>query len=406
MNILSINKFYYRKGGSETVFFGEKELLERNGHRVIPFSMHDPRNEESDYARYFVRGVDYETTRVWDKLSAAGKIVFSFEARRNISKLLGDHKVDIAHFHIFQHQISPSVFEPLRKRGIPIVLTLHDLKPVCPTYLMYTRGEVCEKCMGGKFYHCMLRKCTMGSTAKSLVNVVEMYFHYAMRYYQNVDRYVAVSRFYRDKMIEAGFPGEQIEYIPNFIDSELFQYSEVNRGYALYFGRLSEEKGLITLLEAAEQCPEVPIVIAGAGPDEDKLKQHAAEKKLANVEFVGFQTGDKLRALLAECSFTVLPSVWYENCPMSVLESLAVGKPVAAARSGGIPELVEDGVDGFCFKPRDAGQLAQIMTELFNNNELREKMGPSARAKIERRFSPKIHTERLQSVYDDLLNRT
>ena len=168
MDILLINKFFWKKGGSETVFFGEKALLEENGHKVIPFSMKDQKNEQSEYSQYFIDSVNYDAGGLKNKLSAAGKIIYSFEARNNMKRLLSDVHVDLAHFHIFQHQISPSVFGPLKSKKIPLVLTLHDLKPICPNYKMYTNGKVCEECKGRKFYNCFRNKCTKGSTLKRI----------------------------------------------------------------------------------------------------------------------------------------------------------------------------------------------------------------------------------------------
>ncbi|MGB5277322.1 MAG: glycosyltransferase family 1 protein, partial [Gammaproteobacteria bacterium] len=184
MNILFINKFYWKKGGSEAVYFAETALLEKHGHTVIPFSMLDEQNEPSEYSRYFVSNINYDNASSLEKLVAASRIIYSFEARKKIKELLNDIKIDIAHFHIFQHQISPSVFGPLKEAGIPVVLSLHDLKPMCPNYQMYTHGHTCEKCKGHKYYHCFLNSCTKGSRAKSLINTVEMYFHHFMGSYR------------------------------------------------------------------------------------------------------------------------------------------------------------------------------------------------------------------------------
>ncbi len=402
MNLLLINKFFWRKGGSEAVYFGEMELLKNHGHQIIPFAMQDERNFPSDYANYFVSNVDYENTGFMGKLTAAARIVFSIEARQRMAHLLRDHKVDVAHFHIFQHQISPSVFGPLRETGVPLVLTLHDLKPICPSYLMYTNGHTCEDCKGRKFYNCVLNSCTKNSRFKSMVNMVEMYFHYFMRYYQNVDRYIAVSEFYRQKMIEFGFSPEQIAHIPNFIDTEKFRYTGRDDGYGLYFGRLSHEKGLDTLLEACTTNRKIPMVIAGTGPAEEELKTKARSLELDHVSFVGYKSGRELIKLLEGASFTILPSECYENCPMSILESLAVGTPVIGSRSGGIPELIEEEQDGLSFETGNPGDLADKMNKLWSGMNLRAEMGKRGAEKIQARYTPDTHYENLSSVYAEL----
>ena len=402
MNLLLINKFFWKKGGSEAVYFSEMDLLKAHGHQVIPFSMQDKRNFTSEYAKYFVSNIDYANAGLKEKLTAAGRIIYSVEAKQKIDCLLQDHKIDIAHFHIFQHQISPSVFGPLRKAGIPLVLTLHDFKPICPNYLMYTNGHICENCKGRKFYNCMLNSCTKNSKFKSMINMVEMYFHYLMGYYKNVARYIAVSEFYRQKMIEFGFPPEQITLIPNFIDTEKFQYIGQDKGYGLYFGRLSDEKGLNTLLKACTNTRDVPILIAGTGPAEEELQKKASTLGLEHVTFIGYKSGQELIDLLAGASFTILPSEWYENCPMSVLESLAVGTPVIGSRSGGIPELIEEEQDGLTFEMGNADDLADKMNRLWRSATQRREMGLNGSKKIASQYTAKIHYNRLMRLYTEL----
>ena len=402
MKILSVNKFYWKKGGSETVFFGEKSLLEQHGHTVVPFAMQHPYNFPSDYAKYFVSESDYEQGGLKNKVKMAINIIYSFEARRKIEKLLDVYQPNIAHFHIFQHQISPSVFTPLKTKNIPLILTLHDLKPICPIYLNYTKNNVCEKCYGQHFYYCTLNKCTKNSYAKSLINTLEMYLHYALGFYQNVDKYIAVSQFYRNKMLDNGFSEQQVVYLPNFIDIKNYPLSFENDGSILYFGRLSEEKGVDTLLRAAKYCPDLNFIIAGTGSHENQLKQEA--ELLSNVKFVGFQSGEALLSLISQSLCTVLPSKWYENCPMSILESLAMGKPVIGSHIGGIPELIDEGKDGFTFEVGNAEDLANKIVALKNYTEQqRKEVALYARNKIEQRFSPEQHYERLIQIYGEVM---
>ena len=403
MNILSINKFFWNKGGSEAVFFGEKALLEEMGHTVVPFSMKSAENLDSEYSRYFVDNVDYTGSGGLGKIKAAMNIIYSFESRSKMSELLKIYSPAIAHFHIFQHQISPSVFGPLRKHKVPLVLTLHDLKPLCPTYKMYTNDKICEACKGRKFYNCFVKKCTKGSRFKSLINTIEMYFHYMLGYYQNVDRYIAVSQFYRQKMLEYGFREEQVVYIPNYIDIAKYDRPYGDAGYGLYFGRLSYEKGVDHLLDAAAKLGDIPIFIAGTGPSEEQLKAMVAERNLKNVKFLGFVTGEELISLIAEASFTVMPSIWYENCPMSVLESLALQTPVIGADIGGIPELVEHGQDGFIYEAGNADALVQTVRELMSDDDRRRSMGESGRRKIAEKFDKESHYKQLISLYEQIL---
>jgi len=403
MNILSINKFFWQKGGSEAVFFGEKALLESKEHIVVPFSMADDKNQVTEYSQYFVKNVDYATAGGAAKLISATNIIYSFEAKSKMTQLLKVFAPDVAHFHIFQHQISPSVFGPLKKKKVPLVLTLHDLKPICPTYKMYSNDKVCEACKGRKFYNCFVKKCTKGSRFKSLINTIEMYLHYFLGYYQGVDRYIAVSQFYRDKMIEFGFSPEQVVCIPNFIDAAKFEQPYGDRGYGLFFGRLSYEKGLDHLLEAAALMPDIPLKIAGTGPSEESLKQLVAERGLNNVEFLGFVSGDALLDLIANASFTVTPSIWYENCPMSVLESLALQTPVIGAEIGGIPELVDNGVDGYTYEAGNSRALAGEMQQMMSDSVQRQKMGEAGRKKIVEDFNEENHYRQLIDLYQEII---
>ncbi len=403
MDILAVNKYFWPKGGSESVFFNEMAMLESAGHLVIPFSMRSASNIETIYSKYFVSEVNYSNSGLVNRLSSAAKIIFSFESRNKMKDLLAENSVDIAHFHIFQHQISPSVFGPIKSRNIPIILTLHDLKPICPNYKMYVNGRVCEDCKGAKFYKCFINRCTKGSALGSLVNSVEMYFHYAMGYYQNVDHYISVSQFYRSKMIEFGFNPENITYLPNFIDTGLYNTSAVDKGYILYIGRLSEEKGIETLIQAAKLLPDIPIYIVGSGPLESQFKQQAEFLGVSHMLFLGYKTGDQLKQIISESTAVVVPSQWYENCPMAILESFASCKPVIGADIGGIPELINSTVDGFTFTPGDADALAERISWIWENRSAARDMGFAGREKVRVRFNSEVHYDGLMSIYNSVL---
>ena len=404
MLILSVNKFYWKKGGSESVFFGEKNMLELSGHSVIPFSMQGNQNEQTPYSEYFVNEVDYSRPGIKNRLLSASKIIYSFDAKNKMQKLLSNYSPDLAHFHIFQHQISPSVFGPLRKKRVPIVLTLHDLKPLCPNYKMFVNGHVCEDCKGRRFYNCFKNLCTKGSVLGSMVNSFEMYFHYALGYYQNVDRYIAVSEFYRNKMIEFGFDDDKISYLPNYIDAGDYDPNVPEKGYVLYFGRLSEEKGVSVLLDAARMAPEVPCYVVGTGPLEDDLRKKAEDESLDNVRFFGFKSGKQLRTLLEEATCIVVPSVWYEAFGLVVIEAFAAGKPVIGSNIGGIPELINHLNDGLIFQPGNAQELSEKIRWVWQNRSKAKEMGMEGRRKVENDFNAEQHIEKLLSIYKSVLS--
>jgi len=406
LSVLQVNKFGWPKGGSERVLLGTIEYLKQRGHTVVPFVMKDGRNPASAYSRYHVENIDYSNLGLVGKAGAALRALYSLEARDKMSALLGDVAVpDVAHFHNFHHQISPSVFGPLRKRDVPIVMTVHDLKPMCPNYKMLTDGKVCERCKGGRYFNCTVNRCVKGSLSMSLAATAEMYFHRLMGYHEDVGLYITPGAFMRDKMVEYGFDPGRIKVVPNFVDTDAFTPSGRDEGYVLYCGRLTVEKGVRTLLRAASICPDVRFVIAGSGPQEEECRREAELAELHNVEFAGHVSGDALRRLMADCSFTVLPSECYDNCPLSLLESLSAGKPVVGSSIGGIPELIREGVDGLTFTPGDYEELAFCIRELYGMSESgRSAMGLAGRERVIQDHSPERYYSMLIGAYETAMD--
>lgn len=399
MNILQINKYHWLKGGADKVYLDTIELLRSHGHTVVPFAMKGKGVQDSEFSRYFVEEVDYNRPGVINKISSALKVLYSWDARQKMDMLLREQPIDVAHFHLFQHQISPSVFAPLRAKGIPIILTLHDLKPLCPVYTMRSHGEICEKCNGNNYYHCLVNRCNKGSFAKSAINMMEMYLHHALGYYRHVDMFIAVSDFYRSKMLAYGYPADKVVLAPNGLNPDKYRHEKGDDGYILYFGRLSEEKGITTLLDAIRQLPDCRLVIAGDGPEKNALEACVTGEMATRVRFAGHLSTEETMRLAARARLTVLPSVWYENCPMSILESFAVGTPVVGSRIGGIPELIDDGVDGLLFEPGNAVDLATALSRMMGGPEVCREMGARGRRKVEDRYSLERCYEQLLPVY-------
>jgi len=402
MKILSVNKFYHIRGGTERYFFELNELYRQAGHEVIPFAMKHPRNLPSPYDRYFVSYINFWDNPGWrDRIRAPGRVLYSVEARRQIRKLIEDTKPDLAHLHLVYHQISPAILPIIKGYDIPIVQTLPDYKPICSTYSLVSKGKICERCKGRRFYHVVLQRCNHGSLSASLLNSVEMYLHYALGWYDLPDVYITPSDFMRRKMIEFGMSSEKLVHIPNFVDTNEYVYSDASDDYFVYVGRLVPVKGVATLLRAMgrTRSGNVKLVIVGSGPQRPELEALRAQLDLANVAFLGYQSGDKLKALIANARFSVLPSEWYENCPIAVLESMAMGKPVIGARIGGIPELIDHGTDGLLFESGNAADLADSIEFLNADRQRCRDMGRAARDKVERRYS---HRQHYQAVLDVL----
>lgn len=412
MTILMVNKFHYLRGGAESYYFDLTRLLERHGHRVIPFSTRDPRNLPSPYAGDFVAGTDFESPAgPIEALRRAGQVIYSEKARRAFRRVLDRHRPDIVHLHNFAHHLSPSILDEIGRAQVPAVQTLHDFKLLCPTYRMLCHGEICERCAGGNVAHVIIHRCNRGSLAMSTVNALEAIVATRRGSYDHVGRFLCPSRFLRDKFLANGYAEERLVHLPLFLDLDRWSVAgedgrrdqvvspALPRDYALFVGRLSPEKGIRTLLAAAAQAPEVPLLIAGEGPLAATIDDECASSALAHVRRLGPLAGDELRAIWRAARFTLVPSEWYENFPLVVAESFALAKPVIASRLGGLAELIESGRTGLLVPPGDAGELAEAIRAMARDPEGARAMGEAARAEVETRYTPEIHLEQLLAAY-------
>jgi len=400
------HKFFHPAGGPETVLFQSMRVLNSLGHEVIPFSMKHPRNLKTPYSRYFVSEVDYNNHNgdILKKLKTAVNLIYSVEAEKKMEVLINDTRPQLAHLHNIYHQISPSILRALKRHGIPVVMTLHDFKLACPSYTFLRNGTPCEICEGRHFYKAVIHRCVKNSYLSSLLCATEMYLHKMLQTYsKGVDVFIVLSQFSKEKMIRYGLPEEKIEVLPNCIDVDQYHPHKMVGDYVLFLGKLSEKNGIFTLVQAMKHIPEVKLKVAGEGEMGPLLKEYVAREGLKNLEFLGFVTGEKLAKLMQGCYFTVFPSLCYHNCPMSVLESLASGKPVLASDLGSVPEFVEDGVDGLLFEAGDPTDLAEKIKYLFRKPPLVKKMGIAGRLKIESRFSSETYYPRLLKIYQRLL---
>lgn len=359
MKILLIDVYHYYRGGAETVFFNTGTLLKGQGHEVIYFTLKWHENLPSDYSEYFPES---KGTRTGIFRNAVNLInyFYHFEAARKLEQLIRDHKPDVAHIHLMWGQLTSSILHVLKKHRIPAILTAHDYRLVCPAYAFRNgKGEICERCRGHKFYHCFTGACSKGKRLESGVMAVEQYFR--NRFFNPVDHLsgiIFVSNFSREKHYQY-MPA--LKTLPTLtlynMAQEIHSGERSNSGekYFLYFGRLSSEKGIDTLLSAIRQLPDYKFKIAGTGPLFDQLSRQAETS--GNVEMLGFLRGEALDNAIANALFTFTPSQCYENNPMSIIESYALGTPVIGARIGGIPEIINDGQTGLLFESGDTGSL-------------------------------------------------
>ena len=401
--LLSINNYFYPRGGAEVVFLEHGKLFEEAGWAVVPFCMQHPNNLSTEWSKYFIDELEFGGSySAVQKIGMAAKVVYSFEARARLRALLATVRPKIAHAHNIYHHLSPSIFHELRAQQIPVVLTLHDLKLACPAYKMLKGDSICEQCKGGHLRNVIRNRCVKGSLALSGLVWLEATLHQQLGTYRNcVDRFVVPSAFYAQKLVEWGWPADRFVHIPNFIDPHRFTPEFEPGRYFLYFGRLSEEKGLATFVRAVAEAG-VKGVVVGTGALEAELRE-LAHGVGADVEFAGYQTGTALHDYIRGARAVVLPSEWYENAPLSVMEAYALGKPVIGARIGGIPELIRNEQTGLTF---GSGSVPELVAALRRVTDLEAgslaSMGREGRLWMETDFSATRYLASMRSLYQSL----
>jgi glycosyltransferase involved in cell wall biosynthesis len=388
MKVLQINKFFYPNGGSETYFFALSRALEEAGHEVIHFSMKDPRNLPSPYEPYFIDHIDFRGKKTVGK---ALHYISSSEAAKNVARLVSDTKPDIAHVHNIAHQLTPSILTTLRKMGVPVVQTLHDYQLICPNYQLYTQNETCERCMRHQYWNAVTHRCVQDSYTASALAAVEMIYHNVLKksYAQGVRQFIAPSQFLYDRLITWGWKESHVKYIPHFVEKTPLPTIKKKKQF-LFVGRLTKEKGPQVLLEAARAIRDAEILFAGEGEERAALQRTITTEELTHCRLIGFQSGETLDRLVQESLAVVVPSLWYENAPMVVYESLALGTPVIASANGGLPELVRNGENGWTCTPGDSAALAECLRIALTAHPLQIP---------ENQYNKGTHLERIVAVY-------
>ncbi len=393
MRILQISHNYHIVGGSDAVFFATCDLLTTAGHEVIPFCIKNPANHPSKWARYFPCGADTGTAPVRDAL----RYFFNAEARAKLRQLLDQAgPVDVAHLHIYHGKHTPAILSVLREHGIPIVQSLHEYKLACPVYTMQRDGKPCDLCIGGSVLNCVRHRCKDGSVLRSAVMAAEQMSARILGDVRLIDRFFCVSDFQRQIMARASIPTAKLHTLPNFVNTDEVSARPGHGNYLLYFGRIEELKGVPTLLKAVAQSGH-QLRIAGDGKWRPEMERRIEGQD--NVAYLGFQHGAALQRLVGRATAVIVPSEWSENCPMSVLEAKALGRPVIGARIGGIPELVREDLDGFLFEAGNVGDLVRALATLDRADHA--SLSRNARQDAEARFSQAVYLKSLLRHYRD-----
>ncbi len=406
MKILMIHKFYYIEGGAERYVFNLTHLLGKKGHTVIPFAIDHPDNFETPYHTYFA---DYfspeqfsQTRNPLARIKTAQRVIYNRSAQEKLAQLIKDTQPDIAHVHSIYHHLSPSILQTLKDFNLPVMMTLHDYKLVCPNYIFLDgKRRVCEACQGKHFWQATVKKCFRDSYAASFLTTVEAYFNYFKKSYKkNIDVFVSPSRFLAEKISQYGYADKPVLVQPYTLDIREYKPSFAPSDYFVFMGRLTHEKGVHFLLDAMQQIKGASLYIIGTGPIENELQRRIASENLTHVKMPGYKSGDELKRLVAGSKFTVVPSEWHDNSPLVIYESLSLGKPVIGSRMGGIPELIQEDIDGFVFERGDISGFVNMVNSLIHDQEKLVYMGKKAREKAENNFGFDAHYKKICELYE------
>jgi glycosyltransferase involved in cell wall biosynthesis len=378
MRILIVHAAYQQRGGEDAVVESEAELLVARGNEVHQFTRH---NDEIPS----MRRADLAVQAIWSRQSA-----------QTLVSLVKTFRPNVVHAHNTWPLISPSIYWAAEKAGVAMVQTLHNFRVLCPQGMFLREGHACEDCLGHLPWRGAAHGCYRGSKAQSTVLVGMLTLHRALGTYRNkITRYIALNEFCRRKFIEGGLPAERIVVKPNFVDFGV--PAEHARNGFLFVGRLSPEKGVAVLAQATA-IAGAPVRVAGTGPEAALLRG------LAAAQMLGALSSDDVHTEMQRAMALVLPSIWYENFPRTLVEAFASGLPVIASRIGALAELMDDGVTGLLFEPGNAADLACKMQWAQANPQRMAQMGLRARAQYEAEFTAVRNCQQLMAIYQGAID--
>lgn len=452
MQIIFCNKYFFLNGGVEKYLYDVMNFLSARGHKTIPFSVRYAGTWDSPYQDYFLAPPGDPDQALWANIRFSpanilrflDRSTYSFEARIKLSRLLkAVGGADIAYVLNIYNYMSPSILHTFKRHRIPVVMQIGDYNLLCPSYSLLRKGTPCTLCVRGEYYHGLRYRCVKNNLAASAVRVAAMYLQRMLGIYKLVDAFVVPCEFMRNKLIEGGFAEEKLSLLPYPVElrqrrrrkegdrdgegrrkgekrSEsaihVLQYpierttapdkTWRKKNYIVYFGRLSYEKGIDILISAFQKLnPPVDLYLIGRSYDgeEERLKRLIEPGMKGRIHFLGFQSGQTLMQWIAEAQFSVVPSRWYDNAPISAYESFLNGTPVLASRIGGIPEQVEEGVTGYLFEPDSSDELAQKMDLMLSNREKLLEMGITGQAFVKKKLNIKDQMDSLITLFENVV---
>lgn len=401
MRVVLANKFLHPQGGAErAVLTLGRELAER-GHDVSYFGMQHPANVVHGENVGLVSPRDYRGAGP-GRYRDAASMLYSLAARRAFGRFLERRRPDVVHAHNIYHQLTPAVLDAAHDQGIPVVMTLHDYKLVCPRYDMLRHGSPCDACIDAGPTACLRFRCA-GSWGASCLLAAEALLHRLRGSYDGVRRFVAPSRFLVHMLLRAGLRPERLRYVPNCAPGGDAVPVSPTPGRFAYVGRLSAEKGVVTLVRAAARLSSGTLVVCGAGPHRAEVERAAAAAPAGRVLLRGHLDAAALQAEIGAASFVAVPSEWYENAPFSVLEAMAAGRAVLASRLGGLPELVSDGETGWLVPAGDVDAWAAALERTLAAPHEALACGERARHRAQEEYGLARHADRMLGIYSEAI---
>ena len=404
MRILQINKYLKYKGGSETYMFELSKELEKRGHEVKFWGMYDKDNVKNDFPEWEADEVNFKTLKgIRAKIVTTTKIIYSTTNRKKVGQVLDAFKPDIVHLHNYNHELTPSILPEIKKRNIKIVQTVHDGKMVCPYHRLFNfeTNNTCTKCVTGSNFNCVKDKCFDNSLVKSAIGAFEQTLYDWLNFYNKyIDKFIIPSQFLAN-LIENKIDKKKIRVLHNFTSLEFRQRLDNIQYDFIFFGRISEEKGIFELLDIIKDLP-VSLLIIGDGPVTQEVKSKIAD--IPNITFVGPKYNKELFDLLQKGKYVIQPSKCFENCPMTIIESYALQIPVVGSNHSGIKELIEDGKTGYLIDFNDQDKARKKLLEISKQSTtLLEK---TIKQVFLQKYHKDYHVSEILKIYDEVLNNS
>jgi glycosyltransferase involved in cell wall biosynthesis len=411
MKILLINYRYFLSGGPEKYMFKVIDLLNKNGHKIIPFSIKSNKNEKSEYENFFADPIggkdqtyfeeykkDFKTT-----MQILDRQFYSFLVKKKLIKLIKETKPDVCYLMHQYNKLSPSVIDVCKKNKVPIVMRLSDFFLVCPSSHLLRDKIICEECKDKSLFRAVKHKCIKNSYIGSTIKVCAMYFHRLFGFYKKVNYIVAPSKFTLSK-INRLIDNKKLINISSFIEITE-NYNPSVGDYVLFVGRIEEEKGVMNAIKAVEGTKNKLILIGKSSTGYDiKVKEYIKKHNITNVEYLGPKYGDELKKYYCGARCLIIPSIWYENIPNVALEAMMYSKPLLVSNIGSLKELVREDYNGYLFEIENIDHIKEKISMIFENDKTCRRLGKNAYEYISKEFNSKSHYNKLIKIFSNAIS--